>query len=45
MLKKIFQKNETYADIKYDKKLRNYYQKYYKQFSSFKDLLNYYKKN
>ena len=44
MLKKLFQKNETYADIK-DRKIKKYYQKYYSQFKSFKDLLNYYKKN
>ena len=42
---KIFRKkNKSYADLKFDRKIKKYYQKYYSQFNNFKELLSYYKK-
>jgi hypothetical protein len=44
MLKKLFKKNENYNDIKFDKKVKKYYQTYYAEFKNFKELVNHFKK-
>jgi hypothetical protein len=42
---KIFRKkNKSYADIKFDKKVKKYYQTYYAEFKNFKELVNHFKK-